>query len=71
MAKLSALLLVHVVHVEAAVEDLACSRDGSFLEVIQYLEQAAGYRRNSDGCLLGGLEHVLFSHILGRIIPID
>ena len=26
----------------AAVEDFACARDGSFLEVIQYLEQAAG-----------------------------
>ena len=44
--KLSKLLRVAVVlavyTVEAAVEDFACARDGSFIEVIQYLEQAAG-----------------------------
>lgn len=35
-------LAVKTKTVEAAVEDLACARDGSFIEVIQYLEQAAG-----------------------------
>ena len=28
-------------------------------------------RNSSTGWLVGGLEHFLFSHILGRIIPID
>jgi hypothetical protein len=38
----AAVVLEAVNTVEAAVEDFACARDGSFIEVIQYLEQAAG-----------------------------